>query len=42
VAKDGLQGQMKLAESKLKAAQEWISQGKSPAEVEGLLKAIYG
>ncbi|EFP75137.2 uncharacterized protein PGTG_01730 [Puccinia graminis f. sp. tritici CRL 75-36-700-3] len=42
VAKDGLQGQMKLAESKLKAAQEWISQGKSHTEVEGLLKAIYG
>ncbi|KAA1137072.1 hypothetical protein PGTUg99_006505 [Puccinia graminis f. sp. tritici] len=36
-AKDGAEGQSKLAALKLKAAQ-----GKSAAEVEGLLKAIYG
>jgi hypothetical protein len=41
-AKDGAEGQSKLAALKLKAAQDWIGQGKSAAEVEGLLKAIYG
>ncbi|KAA1102903.1 hypothetical protein PGTUg99_037081 [Puccinia graminis f. sp. tritici] len=42
LAKDGRQGQLRLAESKMKAAREWISQGKTAAEVEGLLKAVYG
>ncbi|KAA1120885.1 hypothetical protein PGTUg99_008247 [Puccinia graminis f. sp. tritici] len=41
-ATEGAQGQAKLAEAKLNAAQEWISQGKLSTEVNLLLKAIYG
>ncbi|KAA1131820.1 hypothetical protein PGTUg99_027760 [Puccinia graminis f. sp. tritici] len=41
-ANKGAQGQAKLAEAKLNAAQAWISQGKSSTEVDLLLKAIYG
>ncbi|EFP86125.1 hypothetical protein PGT21_050305 [Puccinia graminis f. sp. tritici] len=41
-ATEGAQGLAKLAETKLNAAQMWINQGKSSAEVDLLLKAIYG
>ncbi|KAA1088290.1 hypothetical protein PGT21_050142 [Puccinia graminis f. sp. tritici] len=41
-AKDGANGQLKMAEMKMNAAREWMTQGKSTAEVEGLLKAVYG
>jgi hypothetical protein len=41
-ASKGAQGQAKLAEAKLNAAQEWISQGKLSTQVDLLLKAIYG
>ena len=39
---EGVQGQLKLAEARMKAARELFDQGKTVAEVEGLLKVIFG
>jgi hypothetical protein len=41
-AQDGAKDQVRRSDQKLKAAQDWLKEGKSAAEVEALLKVIYG